>query len=91
MITPLNRLSFPPETPDQALEFIHVADTAAQIILAGAATLEELAGDQTEAGVIACFAGLRAQERTHTEYQGARDLTPREAFEIAFIGSLGHE
>jgi len=83
MITALNRLTAPPETLDQALETIHIADLAAQLILSGVATLEELAADQTEAGIIALFASMRAQE-----YPKSRPLTPSEAFKIAFVGSL---
>jgi len=83
MITALNRLTAPPETPDQVQEMIYVADLAAQLILSGVATLEELAADQTEAEIIALFASLRA-----TEYPKSRPLTQGEAFKIAFVGSL---
>lgn len=63
MITALNRLTSAPETPGQAREMIDVADLAAQLILSGTATLEVLAADQTEAGIITLFAGMRAKER----------------------------
>lgn len=83
MITALNRLTSAPETPDEAREMIHIADLAAQLILSGATTLEELAADQTEAGIIALFAEMRTRE-----YPRSRPLTASEAFKIAFVGSL---
>lgn len=89
MITPLNRLNYAPTTPQQALEFLHVADLAGQLVLSQAATLEQLAGDQTEAGIIALFADMRARERAPSTQYGSRNLSMAEAFEIAFIGSLG--
>lgn len=87
MITALNRLTAPPETPDQAREMVYVADLAAQLILSGTASLEELAADQTEAGIIAFFASMRTKEKER-QYPKSRPLTNAEAFRIAFLGSL---
>ena len=88
MITALNRLTSPPATPDEAQEMVYVADLAAQLILSGATSLEQLAADQTEAGIIALFASMKAQEMRAGEYPKSRPLTASEAFKIAFVGSL---
>jgi hypothetical protein len=89
MIIILNQLVIPPRNAQQALELIHVADLAGQLVLNKTATLEQLAANETEAEIITLFAQMRARERyTYTQYQRARLLKSCEAFELAFVGSL---